>query len=72
MRGFGVLNGRGRHDKVVRGNPILKYGEYKMRYYHIWFQTKFKGKYGAKEVAMNGLQAIADYARNQKKDLHVV
>jgi len=29
-------------------------------------------KYGAKEVAMEELQTITNYVRNQKKDLHVV
>ncbi len=29
-------------------------------------------KYGAKEVAAEGLQATADYIRNQKKDLHII
>jgi len=29
-------------------------------------------KYGAKEVAIKGLQATADYIRNQKKDLYVI
>jgi len=29
-------------------------------------------KYGAKEVAIGGLQTITDYIRGQKKDLHVI
>ena len=29
-------------------------------------------KYGAKEVAMEGLQTAANYIRNQKKDLYVI
>ena len=29
-------------------------------------------KYGAKEIAPEGLQITANYIRNQKKDLHVV
>ncbi|KAF0132684.1 MAG: putative transposase [Candidatus Saganbacteria bacterium] len=58
--------------KTLKGISSRKiFQEFKLLKQEFRTNNFWARKYGAKEVAMEGLQTTANYIRNQKKDLYV-